>query len=83
MKKRPVSYVSSFETVPSQFPNGRARYHWMICRDSCPDKLVSWGYAASQEEAERAAQNELCDLASGVTEGGRVVNPEPRRPHRF
>ncbi len=82
MKKRPVSYISSFETIPSRFPNRGARYHWMICQDSCPDKLVSWGYAASQEEAERAAQNELHDLASGVAEGGRVVNQDAGRIHR-
>jgi hypothetical protein len=44
----------------------------MICSSMNPDQLVSWGHAPTQELAEQAAQNELKDLSSGLTPGGRV-----------
>ena len=50
------------------------RYHWTICAERSPDRIVSWGYAASHELAETAAQNEIKDLSSGLTQGGRVVD---------
>jgi hypothetical protein len=38
-----------------------------------PDVLVSWGHAPTQELAEQAAQNELKDLSSWLSKGGRVT----------
>ncbi len=69
MKRAVGSYVVSFQAEP--FHNG-TRYHWMICRAQNPDELVSWGHASTQGLAEEAAQNELKDLSSGLTQGGRV-----------
>jgi hypothetical protein len=63
-------YVVSFQSEP--FHKGR-RYHWMICWRMNPDELVSWGHAPTQELAENAAQNEVKDLSSGLTRGGRVT----------
>ena len=58
------------------------RYHWTICAAQCPDRIVSWGHAASHELAETAAQNEIRDLSSGLTQGGRVGDSK-RTFHRF
>ena len=58
------------------------RYHWTICAAQSPDRIVSWGHAASHELAETAAQNEIRDLSSGLTQGGRVG--DSKAPfHRF
>jgi hypothetical protein len=65
------SYVMSFQK--EHFHKG-IRYHWMICGAQNADELVSWGYAATQELAEAAATNEVKDLTSGLTRGGRVVS---------
>jgi len=46
----------------------------MISADDKPDELVSWGHAPTQELAEAAAQNEVKDLSSGLSKGGRVQN---------
>jgi hypothetical protein len=64
-------YLSSFQTVPFF---RRKRYHWMICRTMNPDELVSWGHALTQELAEKAAESELKDLSSGLTQGGRAIS---------
>jgi hypothetical protein len=48
------------------------RYHWTVCALQNPDRLISWGHAASRELAETAAQNEINDLSSGLPQGGRV-----------
>jgi hypothetical protein len=70
MKKAVDRYVVSFQSEP--FHNVR-RYHWMICWTMNPDELVSWGHAPTQGLAEQAAQNEVKDLSSGLTQGGRVA----------
>jgi hypothetical protein len=71
MTQAVARYVVSFQADP--FRKGR-RHHWMICREQNPDKLVSWGHAPTQELSELAAQNEVKDLSSGRTQGGRVTN---------
>ena len=44
----------------------------MICLEGNPEELVSWGHAPTQELAETEARNEVKDLTSGLTQGGRV-----------
>jgi hypothetical protein len=78
MKQAVGRYVVSFQT--EHFHNG-TRYHWMICRAQHPDKLVSWGHASTQELAENAAQNEVKDLSSGRTGGGRVISTSKPATH--
>jgi hypothetical protein len=63
-------YVVSFQ--PEHCRRGVVRYHWMICRVHKPDELVSWGHAQTLEMAETAARDEINDLCSGLTRGGRV-----------
>lgn len=64
------NYVFSIQAEPF---HREVRYHWMICSAQNPDQLVSWGHASSQELAEAAARNEIQDLSSGLTQGGRVT----------
>jgi hypothetical protein len=64
-------YVMSFQAEPF---HKETRYHWMICRVRNPQTLVSWGHATTQQLAEEEAQNELKDLSSGLTQGGRVTS---------
>jgi hypothetical protein len=45
----------------------------MICSAQNPDQLVSWGHSSTRELAEAAARNEIQDLSSGLTQGGRVT----------
>ena len=74
------SFSLSFEE--QSLRNKKTRYHWMICSTRNPDLLVSWGYAPTHEVAEIEARNELEDLASGRTQGGRVassITPFTRR----
>jgi hypothetical protein len=71
MKKPSGPYVVSFQAEP--FHQG-TRYHWMICSEESPDELVSWGHAPTQQLAEGAAHDELNKLASGLTQGGRVIS---------
>lgn len=74
------SFVLSFEE--QSLRNKKTRYHWMICSIRNPDLLVSWGYAPTHEVAEIEAGNELEDLVSGRTQGGRVassITPFSRR----
>jgi hypothetical protein len=78
MKQAVGSYVVSFQAEP--FHKG-TRYHWMICWAQNPDELVSWGHAPTQELAEMAAQNEVKDLSSGRTQGGRVTNTSKSATH--
>ena len=47
------------------------RYYWTICAAQNLDRIVSWGHAASHELAETAAQIEIRDLSSGLTQGTR------------
>jgi len=46
----------------------------MICWENNPDEMVSWGHAPTQELAETEARNEVKDLTSGLTQGGRVAS---------
>ena len=71
-------YVVSFQAEPFY---KRRRYHWMICKAQNPDELVSWGHAATQELAEKAAQNQVKDLSSGLTQGGRVTSTSKSATH--
>jgi hypothetical protein len=70
------SYVLTFE---AQRFYGGCRYFWMICSTLNPDELVSWGYAATRELAEVAAQSEVEKLESGSSETGRVRERTRRR----
>jgi hypothetical protein len=70
-------YVVSFQSEHCR--KGVVRYHWMICLAHKPDELVSWGHAETLELAEKAARNELNDLHSGLTRGGKVSNRLSRR----
>jgi hypothetical protein len=70
MTQAVARYIVSFQAEP--FRKGR-RHHWMICRVQKPEELVSWGHAPTQQLSEMAAQNEVKDLSSGRTEGGRVT----------
>jgi hypothetical protein len=63
-------YVLSFQA--ERFYQG-TRYYWTICEAQNPEELVSWGYARTQEQAEAAAQDEVNNLSSGLTKGGRVT----------
>ena len=74
-------YVMSFQAEHRR--KGVQRYHWMICFAARPDELVSWGYASTLEVAETDARQELDDLCSGLTQGGRVISSKPVIPHRF
>ncbi|HEY5175381.1 MAG TPA: hypothetical protein VII95_07425 [Terriglobales bacterium] len=78
MKQAVGRYVVSFQAEP--FHKG-TRYHWMICWAQNPDELVSWGHAPTQELAEKAAQNEVKDLSSGRTQGGRVTSTSKSATH--
>lgn len=64
-------YVVSIQAQPFR---KKTRYHWMICRDTNPDELISWGHAPTLELAETEARNEVRDLSSGLTQGGRVAS---------
>jgi hypothetical protein len=65
------SFVLTFEC--EHFYQGR-RYHWMICAARRPDKLVSWGHAATRELAEAAAEDEVQKLVAGLTGDGPLRN---------
>ena len=62
-------YVVSIQT---EHVRQHTRYHWMVCGVQNPDELISWGHAPTLEQAETAARNEILDLSSGRTQGGRV-----------
>jgi hypothetical protein len=72
MKQPAGRYVVSYESQPLR--KGMRRYYWMICWESNPDELVSWGHALTQELAEEAARNEIENLSSGLSHGGQVAN---------
>ncbi len=69
MPDTPATYIFSIQV--EHFYKS-LRFHWVICSTQDPDRLVSWGHAASRELAEAAAQNEIKDLRSGRTLGGPV-----------
>ncbi len=71
MKNESGQYVVS---IQAQSFRKKTRYHWMICGEDNPDELISWGHAPTQELAETEASNEVKDLCSGLTEGGRVTS---------
>ena len=64
-------YVTSFQV--EYLRRRHARYHWMVCKQDKPDELVSWGHTPTQKLAEAAAQDEVKDLSSGLSQGGRVI----------
>lgn len=70
MKQSVRPYIVSFQA--ESFHKG-TRHHWMICRAQNPEELVSWGHAPTHELAETAAQKEVEDLSSGLTQGGHVT----------
>jgi hypothetical protein len=78
MKQAVGRYVMSFQK--EHFYKG-TRYYWMICWAQSPDELVSWGYAPTQELAEKEAQKEVKDLSSGRTQGGRVTSTSKSATH--
>lgn len=73
------NFVLSIQAEPGR---RGVRYHWMVCSARNPEQLVSWGHAASRELAEAAAQNEIKDLSSGLTKGGRVIATSKTAIHR-
>jgi hypothetical protein len=73
-------YVVSIQAQPFR---GKTRYHWMICLNESPDELLSWGHATTQALAETEAGNEVRDLASGLTQGGRVASANHCFVHRL
>ena len=81
MNQRLGSYLLEFQAEPSRFHRG-VRYHWMISLAHKPDELVSWGHAATPELAEVAAHNEVKDLDSGLSRGGRVTKTSKVALHR-
>lgn len=71
VSKRVANYTISIER--QRFYEGH-RYHWTICSIDCPDELISWGHAPTQELAEVIAQSAAEKLESGLTQGGRVLH---------
>lgn len=71
-------YTVSFEAEHCR--KGEIRHYWMICLVKKPDEMVSWGNAETRELAEHAAEDELKNLCSGLTQGGRVRHRLSRRP---
>jgi hypothetical protein len=64
-------FVVSIQAQPFR---KKTRYHWMICDENNPEQLISWGHAPTLELAENEARNEVRDLSSGLTQGGRVAS---------
>jgi hypothetical protein len=58
------------------------RYHWVICLARNPDRMVSWGHAPTRELAGTAAKDEIKDLTSGFTKGGRAVGAKRQMIYR-
>ena len=75
-KANSMSHVSRQYVISTQAQSFRkkTRYHWMICWEDNPEVMVSWGHAPTLELAETEARNEVRDLTSGITEGGRVAS---------
>jgi uncharacterized protein YceH (UPF0502 family) len=71
MIREPGHYVVSIQAQPFR---RKTRYYWMICGEHSPDVLISWGHATTQELAETEAGNEMRDLLSGLTQGGKVAS---------
>jgi hypothetical protein len=61
-------------SIQAQAFRKKTRYHWMICLENNLEELVSWGHAPTLELAEAEARNEVKDLSSGLTQGGRVAS---------
>ena len=73
-------YVVSIQAQPFR---RKTRFHWIICQQQTPDELISWGHATTQAQAEAEAGNEVRDLISGLTQGGRVLSPTSCFVHRL
>jgi uncharacterized protein YceH (UPF0502 family) len=80
MNHEPGCYVVSIEAQPFR---RKTRYYWTICGEHAPEVLVSWGHAESQQLAETEAGNEIRDLLSGLTQGGRVAAATHCFNHRW
>ncbi|MGC2109216.1 MAG: hypothetical protein WA655_06835 [Candidatus Korobacteraceae bacterium] len=80
MKETVSPYVVSLqaETVYK-----RTRHHWVVCRTQSPEQMVSWGYEPTRELAESAAEREIQDLSSGLTQGGQVGSTIRPFTHRI
>lgn len=72
MDQPPGQYVVLYESQTLR--KGTRRYYWMICGESNPDELISWGHAPTQEMAETAARQEVIDLSSGLSRGGQLAS---------
>ena len=71
MKQYVRAYILEFQAEPSRFRKVM-RYHWMVSRTK-PRRDGVMGIAATSELAEIAAHNEVRDLESGATQGGRCT----------
>ena len=80
MNHQPGRYVVSIQAQPFR---RKTHYYWTICGEHTPDVLVSWGHAATHELAETEASNEIRDLLSGLTQGGRVSSVTHSFQHRW
>lgn len=69
--KQACAYTVSVQSQPVR---QGTRFHWLICGNQSPDELISWGYASTRGLAEAAAQAEVEDLTSGLTQGGQVTS---------
>jgi len=70
-------------SIQAQAFRKKTRYHWMICLETNLEELVSWGHAPTLELAEAEARNEVKDLSSGLTQGGRVASTSYSAIHHF
>ncbi|MGC2210072.1 MAG: hypothetical protein WA532_08150 [Candidatus Korobacteraceae bacterium] len=80
MNHTPGRYLVSIQPQPFR---KKTRYYWTICSEQSPDFLVSWGNAETQALAESEAGNEVRDLLSGLTQGGRVASVLHPSYHRW
>jgi len=71
MNQEFVRYVVSIQAQPFR---KKTRYYWVICREGNPEEMISWGHAPTMELAETESRNEVKDLSSGLTQGGRVAS---------
>jgi hypothetical protein len=80
MNHEPGPYVVSIQAQPFR---KKTRFYWTISAEQTPDFLVSWGHADTQALAETEAGNEVRDLLSGLTQGGRVASVGHSFSHRW
>ena len=71
MEQATRQYVVSIQAQPFR---KKTRYHWMICLGKQSRRIGLLGTRPDQELAETEARNEVRDLTSGLTQGGRVAS---------